>query len=207
MFFSYLLISIIFSVFQEKNVNTIYIAKNDWHVGIILKVDQQLISKINAVNDFKFYQHVDIGWGDAEFYQSSDDFDLFLATKAILYPTPSVIRIQGYSVPIDQIFKYRDYAFELALDDLQYKKLCAFITESFKRDSVNALICTLQKYNGVVKFFSSIHKYHLFNTCNTWVGEALEFSGFEINSSNITTAEHLYEELLSVGKLIKAIEE
>ena len=115
--------------------------------------------------------------------------------------------MQGYSVPISQIFKYRDYAFELELNDLQYLKLCSFIAESFKRDSANALINTLQKYNGVVKFYSSIHEYHLFNTCNTWVGEALEFSDLEINSSKITTAEQLYEELKSVGKVIKAIEE
>ena len=207
MLYIYILVSLISSLLQEKNVNTIYIAKTDWHVGIILKVDKQLISKIDAVNDFKYYENVDIGWGDAEFYQSSDDFDLLLAAKAILFPTPSVIRIQGYSIPIDQIFKYRDYAFELELNNLQYLRLCSFIAESFKRDSANALINTLQKYNGVVKFYSSIHKYHLFNTCNTWVGEALEFSGLEINSSKITTAEQLYEELLSVGKVIKAIEE
>jgi hypothetical protein len=57
----------------------------------------------------------------------------------------------------------------------------------------------------VVKFFSSVHKYHIFNTCNTWVGEALEFSGFEINSSKIITAEHLYGDLLSIGEVIKPI--
>ncbi len=207
MVFSYILLSAIFSFFQAKSSNTIYIAKNDWHVGIILKVDDLLISRVDDIDNFKYYDYVDIGWGDADFYQSSEDFDLFLASKAILFPTPSVIRIQGYSAAVHQIFNYRDYAFELELNDLQYQKLCTFINESFERDSANTLIETSQKYNGVVKFYSSIHKYHLFNTCNTWIGEALEFSGLDINSSNITTAEHLYEELLSIGKVIKYLED
>jgi uncharacterized protein (TIGR02117 family) len=205
MFFSYLLISVIFSLFQEKSTKSIYIAKNDWHVGIIFKIDEHLISNIDAVSNFKYYDFVDIGWGDADFYQSSEDFDLFLASKAILFPTSSVIRVQGYALPVVQIFKYRDYVFELELNDLQYQKLCEFIAKSFELDSANAIIVSSQKYNGVVKFFSSVHKYHAFNTCNTWVGEALEFSGFEINSSKIITAEHLYDDLLSIGKVIKPI--
>jgi hypothetical protein len=100
MFFSYLLISLIFSLFQEKTTKSLYIAKNDWHVGIIFKIDEHLISDIDAVSNFKYYDYVDIGWGDADFYQSSEDFDLFLASKAILFPTPSVIRVQGYALPI-----------------------------------------------------------------------------------------------------------
>jgi uncharacterized protein (TIGR02117 family) len=207
MFITYILISVIFTLLQEKSTKSIYIVKNDWHVGIIFKVDEHLINNIDAVNNFKYYDYVDIGWGDADFYQSSVDFDLFLASKAILFPTSSVIRIQGYSLPVVQLFKYRDYIFELELNDLQYQRLCAFINESFERDSTNTSIVISQKYNGVVKFFSSVHNYHLFNTCNTWVGEALEFSGFDINSSNIITAEHLYEDLLKIGKVIKPIQD
>jgi uncharacterized protein (TIGR02117 family) len=203
--FGYFLINLFFLFPQEAKPNVIYIAKNDWHVGIIFKIDEHLISNIDAVSNFKYYDYVDIGWGDADFYQSSEDFDLFLASKAILFPTSSVIRVQGYTLPVVQIFKYRDYVFKLELNELQYQKLCEFIVKSFEVDSANAIIVTSKKYNGVVKFFSSIHKYHVFNTCNTWVGEALEFSGFEINSSKIITAEHLYDDLLSIGKVIKPI--
>jgi len=207
MFLSYLIISLFFFLFQEKNTKPLYIAKNDWHVGIILKIDEPLINNIDAVSNFKYYDYVDIGWGDADFYQSSEDFDLFLASKAILFPTSSVIRVQGYALPIVQIFKYRDYVFELELNDIQHQKLCEFITKSFELDSTNSLIITSQKYNGVVKFFSSVHKYHLFNTYNTWVGEALEFSVFEKKKKKIITAEHLYDDLLRIGKVIKPIQD
>ena len=118
----YILVSIISVLFQEENTKTIYIAKYDWHVGIILKVDEQLTNNIKAINNFKYFDYVDIGWGDAEFYQSSDDFDIFLATKAIVFPTSSVIRIQGYGLPLEQIFKYSDYIFEVALNNTQFQK-------------------------------------------------------------------------------------
>ena len=91
---------ILFSLFNniqsQEFSNKIYIAKSSWHVGIILKVDADLLLQIDALKDFGNFGFVDIGWGDAEFYQSPSEFDLYLAAKAILFPTPSVVRVQGY---------------------------------------------------------------------------------------------------------------
>jgi hypothetical protein len=95
------------SLHGTNKTHTIYIAKIDWHVGIILSVDDFTKTKIKAVEEFGNFKFVDIGWGDSAFYQSTEDFDLYLASQAILYPTKSAVRIRGYNFEIEQtVFKY-----------------------------------------------------------------------------------------------------
>lgn len=183
--------------------NKIYVSKIDWHVGIILEVDESSLSQIECLAEFSEFNYVDIGWGDADFYQSTERFDLYLATKAILLPTPSVVRVQGYNNRIEDIIKYRDYTFEILLDSLQFNSLGQFINASFKKDSLNQNIISSEKYSGVIKYYHSPHKYYFANTCNTWVAEALENSGYKINSSNVITAEELFRELAVTSKLLK----
>lgn len=190
--------------FQSAYAQTkIYIAKIEWHVGIILQVDELSLSKIETLEEFNAFNFVDIGWGDADFYQSPERFDLYLATKAILLPTPSVVRIHGYNKSVEDILTYRDYAFEAELDSSQFNLLSNFINTSFKKDSLNKNMISSERYSGVIKFYHSPHKYYFANTCNTWVAEALEHSGYKINSSKVITAEELFEELSVTAKLLK----
>ena len=195
-----------FTGFLQNGTNethTIYIAKIDWHVGIILSADEYAKTRIEALEDFTNFNFVDIGWGDSAFYQSTGDFDLYLASKAILYPTNSVVRIRGYNYEIEQILEWRDFVFELSLTEIQFNLLCKFIDKSFARNEENQLVIESEQLNGTIKFYSSIHKYHLFNTCNSWVAEALEAAETEIESSNVVTAEELFEELLKFAHLLK----
>ena len=199
---SLLIYCLLFSSHLADEKHTVYIAKNDWHVGIILEVDENLISKLNAIRQFESFRYVDVGWGDEEFYQSPGDFDLFLAAKAVLLPTPSVVRIHGYDRTLEQIINWRDYTFRIELTNIQYDKLCSFINDSFKRDSNDRLIMTSEKHVGKVRFFSSKYNYHIAYTCNTWVAEALEFSGLDVQASNVVTAENLMGELAKCGILL-----
>ena len=65
------------------------------------------------------------------------------------------------------------------------------------------MIQTSERYNGIIKFFSSDHKYHLVYTCNTWIADALETAGLNVNSSVVIRAEELFTELTKCGKLLK----
>lgn len=205
MFVIYLLLYFLpILVFSQNERISVYIAKMDWHVGILVEINEEVIEKIEAAKDFNEFEYIDIGWGDADFYQSPESFDLYLATKAILIPTSSVVRIQGYNWGINDIIKWRDYAFKIDLTYPQFGKFCDFINRSFLKDNENKLLVTSVKFKGAVKFYSSSHSYHVMNTCNTWVAEGLEVAGKNIESSDVTTAEELFMQLLNIGKLIKA---
>jgi hypothetical protein len=180
----------------------IYIIKDEWHTAFLFEMNDSLINQIPALEDFKNFNFVDIGWGDEEFFQNPSD-DIYLAAKAILYPTPSVTRIAGIISKFESILRWVDYCVELNVSKVQFVKLCQFINESFEKDENKNLIITSKRPSGAVIFFKSKLEYHLFNTCNTWIGEGLVFIGFDIDTGGLITAEQLLDELIEVGKVLK----
>ena len=45
----------------------------------------------------------------------------------------------------------------------------------------------------VSRFYLSNGEFHLFNTCNTWIAEALQSAKLDISSRGIITADNLME--------------
>lgn len=183
---------------------TVYIINNNLHTGIILPVDKETSHAISALKHFKNFRYTDIGWGEEKFYQDPDD-NFCMGARAILLPNTSVIRIEGYSSFTEDIIGWSDYAVMLSLSKDQYIKLISFIENSFMRDEGNELIITKQKHSGSVIFFKSVYKYHLFNTCNTWIAEALKASGLDVSSIFIISASQLYNEIKDKGKVLKSL--
>lgn len=185
----------------DKNYE-IYVIKSYWHTGIVIKVDERLLNLISGIEEFKNNDFVDIGWGDEDFYQLQGDFDLYLAAKAVLYPTSSVIRIKGYKIPVSEIIEWSDYCIRFELREDEFQRLCGFIDESFYREN-DKLIIKFRRINSNVIFFHSNLKYHLFNTCNTWVAKSFKYCGYDISPSSIITAEDLFNELKDFGTVLK----
>jgi len=176
----------------------IYLIKNYWHVGIILPVDNYTLSRLSVLEQFNEFPYVDIGWGDEDFYQNPD-VDYVLGAKALLVPTSSVVRIQGRSIRINNLIKWSDYAVSLLVTERQLNNILEFIDNSLTRiDGGSYLIVSKDEYREII-FFKSDKKYHLFYTCNTWIADALNYAGFDIEEDRVLTAQHLFEELIKIG--------
>lgn len=188
-------------IFLQQS-HQVYLVKNYWHTGIMFSVNEELISHIPAISNFAEYKFVDIGWGDEAFYQHPDP-DYLLGAQAILVPTSSVIRMEGKNSSLNNIIEWSDFSIRFDLSNEQFLKLCKYIENSFEKDEHQNLFITSTKSSGRITFYKSHKKYHLFNTCNTWVAEALEESGFDISSSNVITAENLFEEVSKFGTVLK----
>lgn len=186
----------------SSGMYTIYIINNNLHTGIVLPVDNESTHAISAVKHFKNFSYTDIGWGEEKFYQEPED-NFCMGARAILLPNTSVIRIEGYSSFTDDIIGWSDYTVMMSLSKNQYIKLISFIEKSFTRDEGNELIITKQKHSGSIIFFKSVYKYHLFNTCNTWIAEALKASGLDVSPFFVITAGQLYNEIKDKGKVLK----
>ena len=52
------------------------------------------------------------------------------------------------------------------------------------------------------RFYLSGGEFHLFNTCNTWVAEALESAELEIISQGIITADNLMEKVGELSNIV-----
>ncbi len=187
----------------SSKFETVYLIKSRWHTGIIMNVDDISLKNIQALKFFKTKKYVDIGWGDADFYQSPKDFDAYLAFKALFLPTESVVRIEGYDSDIKEIIEWSDFCIKFVLPKNGFISLCKFIESSFKRTKKGGLIITSIRDNNGVFFFKSNLKYDIFKTCNKWVAQAFVAAGFNVSTTWVITAENLFNEIQKFGKVLK----
>jgi len=181
---------------------SIYIINYSFHTGIVIPVNNESLNAVTALVYFKQFSFTDIGWGEEKFYQNPGD-NYCMGARAILLPNRSVLRIEGYSSR-DNFILWSNYVVQIYLTKEEYLKLLAFISQSFAKQGSDLIIAS-EKHSGEVIFFNSIYRYHLFNTCNTWIAEALKVSGLDVSPFLTITAGQLYDEIKDKGRVIKAL--
>lgn len=192
---------------QDINPDSIkiYLVKEGWHTGLMIPVNDFTKQTLPVINYFDGFEYVDIGWGDEDFYQTPG-FDLYLAAKAILIPTPSVIRIDGYKFKIEKVIEWREFAIMFTLSIDQYLKLCEFINRSFQYSKKNEIIISLKDDKKPIIFFKSVHSYCYIKTCNTWAADALHSAGYNFDTFGLVTSSQLYSKLKKFGEVLKSLE-
>ncbi|MGD8778144.1 MAG: DUF2459 domain-containing protein [Ignavibacteria bacterium] len=186
----------------QQNYYNVYIIKSYWHTGIVLRNTEVPSNIITVLNDYTSYEFVDFGWGDEVFYQHPDP-GVELGAQAILVPTSSVIRIEGSNTSIKKIIDWSDFAIKFELTEKQFLNLCVYIENSFTLDSNYLPVKTSGEPGSRIKFYKSHLKYHLFNTCNKWVADAFIYAGYQTSSSEIITAQNLFDEIYKFGEVLK----
>lgn len=182
---------------------SIYLIKQNWHTGIILKKEDVKINILPVIKDFSKADFLDIGWGDREFYLHPG-FDFELAFKALFYPTPSVIRIQGVH-SINYYLNSSDAAVEIKISKNSFDKLCAFISNSFNKNENKNILIT-ERNKNTIKYYEAKENYSIFNTCNTWIAKGLKNAGFEIDD-NIIVTQQIFKEVEKFSNVIKMPED
>jgi hypothetical protein len=190
---------------SERDSISIYLVKANWHTGLMIPVNDFTKKILPVLSYFEGFEYVDIGWGDAEFYQSPG-FNICLAAYAILLPTPSVIRIDGYKFPIERVVEWREFAIQFVLTKDSFLKMADFINQSFKYDDYKKVIISSRDKERPIIFFKSVHYYFFMRTCNTWAAEAIQSTGVEIDTFGLVTAGQLYFKLSRFGKILKRYE-
>ncbi|WP_010662581.1 DUF2459 domain-containing protein [Marinilabilia salmonicolor] len=174
----------------ESDKITVYVVQQAWHTGIVLPVNKINPEIWPEVSTFKDKQYVDVSWGDEKFYQTPGS-PVLLATRAILWPTQSVMRIYPFSRSISSTYSSEARFLELELTKQQFDRLTRFFACSLVRDESNAPVAS-EVYRKSRYFFRSKRKYHLFRTCNTWVALAFKQAGLGNRSCCILNANQLF---------------
>ena len=163
-------------------------------MGIILPVDNILKRNLPETKDFPEAKYLEIGWGDKRFYQSTDP-SMDIALDALFTATPSVVHVYGFKKPVEAAFS-KSETLKLEILDENYSNLLRFIYRSFVRNADGAGRPLGKGLYGerTSQFYAGTGDFHLFNTCNTWVADALKVAGFNINAQGIITANNLMEQ-------------
>ena len=177
---------------------TIYILKHRWHTGIIIKTDDVKKSIPAIANDFKNTQYIEIGWGDKDFYMAEKE-TVWLALKAVLWPTESVLHIAEINSHPQWLFKENEIV-ELKLSVDNFNKLVNYLNNSFLVNADNQNIKLGKGLYSNSQFYLSKEKYHLFKTCNVWIAKGLKKSGISINSFFALTSKNVMKQLKKKNK-------
>ena len=167
---------------------TIYIVSSAVHADIIIPKEalsetqtskfQNALNRANFADDISNITHIAFGWGDRGFFlntQTWDDLTLSTAAKAVFYPSDTVMHID-HILP-----RYYADKVSLTLNINQFKNLITFISSSFETDENQEIIHVENfAYSSSDAFFVAKGSYHLLNTCNTWVAQALRSAGVKV---------------------------
>ncbi len=186
---------------NDNSLHQIYLIKQYWHTAVVfnfMDIDTTIFPEVNL---FKEANLIDIGWGDAEFYQLPG-FDSGLAYKALFYATPSTLRVEGITISKHKYFNLSEIVVEFNISKNELDSLCTYISNTVWHDSEGTYEIFNQRAGGKIKFFRANGHYHLFNTCNTWLARGLNKAGLNFED-NIILTEQLFNEAAKVGNIIK----
>ncbi|GIU00182.1 membrane protein [Sulfurovum sp. TSL6] len=171
---------------------TVYIVNHGLHTGIALS-KKDAAPYIYSFDDFKSARYLEIGWGDEIYYQT-DPNTLWMAIRALFWPTDSVLHVAALNT--DPIKYFNDNkVVPLKLSKTGFIRLVEYIDNSFTLDEKKQIIKLGNGLYGTSRFYRAEGKFHLFNNCNTWSARAIRSSGFPINTCCIFTADDLIYQL------------
>ncbi len=163
---------------------TFYVVSHGWHTGLI--VDRRdLTERVPELRpDVGHVKNLEVGWGDQRFYRAQP-VKFGLALRALLFPTSSVLHIVEVPVSPRHYFSGSEVV-EVSVPQTGYGKLLDFVAGSFSRTSSNDVMKLGRGLYGESRFYHAVGRFHVFNTCNTWVAQAIGATGYPIYKGTIT---------------------
>ena len=195
-----LTVLVIFDTAAQSRV--IHLVNTGWHVGIVLPVNTILKRNLPETKHFPDSNFLEVGWGDARFYKSNTPTTL-MAFEAAFTSEGSVMHVYAFQSSVKETFAGSEIL-KLKLTAEEYSKLLSFIHRSFVRNANGDARAVGSGLYGeeMSRFYLSGGEFHLFNTCNTWVAEALESAELEIISQGIITADNLMEKVGELSNIV-----
>ncbi len=173
---------------QPKAGNTIFLTSDGIHIDVHVPVITSAYDWRNLLPPETFksgdqpYNYITFGWGDWGFYletPSWSELKASTALKAAFLRTPTVMHVSYLVDPptITDSQKGKKIK-QLVLSDQQMQILNEHILDSFKVDAYgHPMIIPDRGYGENDNFYFANGTYHLFQTCNNWVNQALKKAG------------------------------
>ena len=179
-------------------VKPVYVINHGWHTGIAVRRADIPQGVWPEHGDFADFEYVEVGWGDRDFYVAPEG-TLWLAVKAVFWPTPGVLHVVGFDGPVDRIFRKREIV-EVLVSDRGFRQLAVFLQDAYARDESGRATPLGPGQYPNSRFYVARDKYFLLRTCNTWTARALRSAGLPITPLYAVTAGNVMGQARRFGK-------
>jgi uncharacterized protein (TIGR02117 family) len=165
---------------------TVFVTTNGFHTDVILPVRQRrdkcfrVLLPPELASRYAEHAYVSFGWGDRNFYLESYNGNFPAVTtilSTLFVPGKTLMHVDFYkNAP-----KVGKRVKRLVLTPGQYEKLVDFVDASFLQQQGGFVKLSQVGYYATDYFFEAEGRYHLFNTCNVWTGNALQQAGVKVS--------------------------
>lgn len=177
---------------QDSLAYRVWVVDHGWHTAIVVRARDVDSSIWPEVDDFAGKDLVEVAWGDREFYMAERPSG-WLAVKAAFFTSGSALHVAGLGAPIESHFPASDVV-ELAVSRRGLDAMTRLFHDEYQRGDDGRPVRLAPGLYGASWFYAARSRYHLFNTCNTWVARALRAAGLDITPAGIVTAGGVMQE-------------
>lgn len=184
---------------SDANAVSVWLISRGYHTGIVVpsKEGSAHIAPLKGESS----GFAEFGWGESRYYQAPT-VELGDAPRALFFSQGSVVRLEFCGEDLESKFASGGFVIRFDLTKDQFESLCRFIEESFVKKDGCVTRESIER-EGKVGYYTSVHRYNIFNTCNTWAARALEAAGTGTSSSGVIFAFQLRDRAEHLGVVIK----
>jgi len=178
---------------DEKFCRTAFVVHDSWHAALVLRKDDLSNATLPELADFSDARFVEFSWGDKDYFPDPES-GFSMALKAAFWSSGSVLHLVGLNDELRRVYPKAEIV-ELRLLPANFDRLVDFLSQSFLRFNSKGRALASPGLYSYSRFYPSGRKFSLMNTCNTWVGQALETAGLPVSASRVITAGQLSEQI------------
>jgi uncharacterized protein (TIGR02117 family) len=169
-----------------EDPRVLFVVRHGWHTRVALRladVDPALWPESRALGPVA---HVDVGWGDRDFYQAERG-SVGQAIRAAVTPTRAVLHVGGFDAPVETVFAEQDVV-RLVVSRSGLDRLARHVHASYARDPQGRPIRIRHGRYPVSAFYEATGTYHLLSNSNHWTARALREAGVAMTPALAVTA-------------------
>jgi uncharacterized protein (TIGR02117 family) len=159
----------------------VYVIDHGWHVGLTVRTEAVSRDAWPEVEHVARFRHVEVGWGDGEYYPAVRPTP-WLAMRAAFASTTSVLHVAAFDEPV-QAFFGRASVVEVRLSPRGFEALSRFVHDSYATDAVGHPVIVAPGLYGAGAFYRAKGTYRWFNNSNQWAAQALRVAGCPVSSA------------------------
>lgn len=181
-------------------MRVVHVVNHGWHSGLV--VERAALDGAAVAAEFPHADHLEFGWGDAGYYPA-ERFGVWLALRALFWPTPTVLHVAGFSGEVTNTFPYFQIV-RVELSEPGFARLRAHIETSFACDSAGRLQPVGPGWYGDSRFYRARGKFFFPKMCNYWAAAGLRAAGCPVNPWCTITAGQLTAQTRRFGTVIQS---
>ena len=169
---------------QSGGEITLFLVSNGTHVDVVMPLKNnifdwtQTVSPADSGSGGSGTEYIGLGWGERNFYLNTPswgDLTVPTALRALSGFNRTLIHATYYpSEPAEN-----ENTVRFSASPEQYRRLAAALRDGFRLQNGRAVAVAGAHYHSNDAFYEAEGRYHLFNTCNTWLNGKLTRSGMK----------------------------